>query len=196
MKNLILLFFIVFTAITVTNAQSATQWDMDKAHTSVNFGINHFFSEVTGKFKDFDGTFNFDEKNLGGSKFTFTIKVNSVDTDNSKRDGHLQTADFFDAAQFPEIKFESSKITKKSKSEYNAEGKMTMRGITKKVIIPFKVIGEMNNPMRAGEKVMGISLTTSLNRADYGIGTGDFASDAVIGNEVRINIPIELHRKA
>lgn len=96
---------VLFTAIygLSVQAQGAQMWMLDIPHTSVNFDINHFFSEVKGNFTDFDGTFHFDPSNVKGSKLAFTVNVKSVDTDNAKRDNHLQSPDFFNATDFPEI---------------------------------------------------------------------------------------------
>ena len=89
----------VFGAFSV-NAQNATMWKIDKAHTSVNFSVNHFFSSVTGKFTSFEGDINFDPNNLKASKVNFTVSVKSVNTDDKKRDEHLQSPDFFDAKAY------------------------------------------------------------------------------------------------
>ena len=125
-------FVVLLTTISVftANAQNATNWKLDKAHSSVNFSINHFFSEVTGKFTDFNGTFNFDPNNLKGSQLTFAISVSSVNTDNSKRDKHVQSKDFFDAKSYSEIKFVSTKLEKKSDKEFFAHGKLTIRDLS------------------------------------------------------------------
>lgn len=190
-------FVVLLTTISAftANAQNATNWKLDKAHSSVNFSINHFFSEITGKFTDFNGTFNFDPNNLKGSQFTFTISVSSVNTDNSKRDKHIQSKDFFDAKSYSKIKFVSTKFEKKSDKEFFAHGKLTIRNKTKDVILPFKITGEIEHPMMKGTIVLGLSLNITLNRSDYNVGTGDWAATMVVGDEVRISIPIELNRK-
>lgn len=188
---------IAFSLIFGWNAQGqdATMWKVDKAHTSVNFGINHFFNEVKGKFTEFDGSFHFDPDDLKQSGFSFTIQVNSVDTDNEKRDKHLQSPDFFNAEQFPEIKFVSTKVESLSGNKYQATGKLTIKEVTKNVIIPFSVTGQMEHPMMKGTLILGLRIDTTLDRTDYGVGVGDWAATMVVGDEVRINIPMELNRK-
>ncbi|MCO5248615.1 MAG: YceI family protein [Chitinophagales bacterium] len=180
----------VFTA----NAQNATMWKLDKSHTSVNFSINHFFSAVTGKFKTFDGNFQFDPNNLQSSKADFTISVKTVSTDDSKRDKHLQSADFFDAKSFPNMTFKSTKIEKKSDKEFLVYGKLTIKDKTKDVILPMKITGEMEHPMMKGTIILGVVIDTTINRTDFGVGTGSWAATMVVGDEVRIHIPMELNR--
>ena len=87
------------------NAQDATMWKIDKSHTSVNFSINHFFSSVPGKFTGFDGTIHFDPNNLKGSKAEISVSINSLNTDDTKRDEHVKSKDFFNADAYPKMSF-------------------------------------------------------------------------------------------
>ncbi len=187
---------VLFTALSVfaANAQNAAMWKLDKAHTSVNFSINHFFSAVTGKFTKFDGAFNFDPANLQGSKVGFTIPVSSVNTGDKKRDKHLQSADFFDAKTYENISFTSTSFEKKSDKDFVVHGKLTLRNTTKDVELPFQITGQMEHPMMKGTMIMGLALNTKLNRTAYGVGTGSWAATMVVGDEVDININMELNR--
>lgn len=179
----------------LSKAQNAPAWKVDKAHTSVNFSINHFFSAVTGKFTSFDGSVFFDPYNVSASKVDFTIAVNSVNTDDKKRDNHLQSDAFFDAKKYPNITFVSTKIERQSDKQYRVTGILTIRDKTKEVSLPLRITGEMEHPMMKGTLVLGLVIETTLNRTDYGVGTGDWAATAVVGDEVRITIPMELNRK-
>ncbi|WP_212635260.1 YceI family protein [Pseudozobellia thermophila] len=192
-----MVFAVAITALGTlsVNAQNASMWKVDKSHTSVNFSVNHFFSAVTGKFTDFDGTVHFDPNNLKGSKADFTVAVNSIDTDDAKRDKHLQSADFFDAATYSKITFTSTKFTKNSDKEYVMHGKLTIKDKTKNVKLPMKITGEMEHPMMKGTLILGVVIDTTIDRTDYGVGTGDWAATMVVGDEVRIHIPMELNRK-
>jgi len=185
---------IAFSTLTV-NAQDATKWNVDKSHTSVNFSINRFFSEITGKFTDFDSSFNFDANNLKGSKTEFTVAVNSVNTANEKRDQHLQSADFFDSETYPKMTFTSTKFEKKSDADYLIYGKLTIKDQTKDVVLPMKITGEMEHPMAKGVFILSVAINATINRTDYGVGTGNWATKTVLGDEVKINIPIDLVRK-
>lgn len=185
---------IAFSSLTA-NAQDATKWNLDKSHTSVNFSINRFFSEITGKFTDFDGSFNFDSNNLKGSKTEFIITVNSVNTENEQRDQHLQSADFFDSETYPKMTFTSTKFEKKSDTDYMIYGKLTIKDKTKDIVLPMKITGEMEHPMAKGVFVLGVAINATINRTDYGVGTGNWATTTVLSDEVKINIPIDLVRK-
>jgi len=176
------------------NAQNSTIWKIDKAHTSVNFSINHFFSSVTGKFTNFDGDINIDRNNLKASKVNFTIMVNSVNTDNKKRDEHLQSPDFFNTKAYPNMTFKSTKIEKKSEKEYLVYGKLTIRDKTKDIVLLATITGEMEHPMKKGTIILGILIDTTLDRTEYGVGTGNWATSKVVGDEVKIHIPMELNR--
>lgn len=194
-KNLGLAVVLTAFIAVSTNAQNATVWKVDKAHTSVNFSVNHFFSAVIGKFTKFNGQFNFDPDNLIESKADFTVAINSVNTDNGKRDKHLQSSDFFDAKRYPDMTFKSNKIEMKSDNEYLVYGKLTIKDKTKEVVLPMKITGTMEHPMKKGTIILGIVISTTINRTDFGIGTGDWATTLVVGNEVKIHIPMELNRK-
>lgn len=176
------------------NAQNTTMWKIDKAHTSVNFSVNHFFSSVTGKFTSFEGDINFAPNNLKASKVNFTVLVNSVNTDDKKRDEHLQSPDFFDAKAYPNMTFKSIRIEKKSETEYSVYGKLTIKDKTKDVVLPLKITGEMEHPMMKGTIILGVLIDTTLDRTNYGVGTGNWATTMVVGDEVRIHIPMELNR--
>lgn len=183
----------VFSAF-IVHAQTATMWKLDKSHTSVNFSINHFFSAVTGKFSSFDGNFNFDPINLQSSQADFTIAVKSVNTDDSKRDNHLLSSDFFDAKSYPNMTFRSTKFVKKSDKEYLVHGKLTIKNKSKDVILPMKITGEMEHPMMKGTIILGLVIDANINRNEFEVGTGSWAATMVVGDEVRIHIPIELNR--
>lgn len=176
-------------------AQDAQMWMLDKSHSSVNFSINHFFSEVKGNFTDFEGSFHFDPNNVKGSQLAFMVNVKSVNTDDSKRDNHLQSPDFFNASEFPEIKFESTKIKKVGDKQYEATGKLSIKDVTKTIKIPFNITGQMEHPMMKGTIILGVVIDTTIDRTDYGVGTGDWAATMIVGDEVKIHIPMELNRK-
>lgn len=181
----------IFTA----RAQDATVWQIDKSHSFVNFTINHLFSTVLGSFKEYDGDIYFDLNNLSGSRVDFTIKVNSIHTGDDKRDEHLLNEDFFNAQQFPTITFRSTSFKKNSENEVLVSGKLTIKNQPRDVVLPLKVLGEMQSPIKQGIMVLGLVLDTKIKRSDYGVGTGSFAATAIVGDEVNIHIPMELNRK-
>lgn len=90
--------------------------------------------------------------------------------------------------------FKSTKIEKKSEKEYLVYGKLTIKDKTKDIVLPFKVTGEMEHPMMKGTVILGLTTNLKINRNDYGVGTGDWAATMVVGDEVDINIHMELNR--
>lgn len=186
---------LTLASVAVLQAQTAApMWKVDKAHTFVNFSINHFFSTVTGKFTAFDGVFQLDPENLQGSKAEFTIAVNSINTDNEKRDKHLLSADFFHTEKYPNITFKSTKIEKKADDLFLVYGKLTIKNKVGNVVLPVTVKGQMEHPMMKGVMILGVSTQLKLNRNSYGVGTGDWAATMVVGDEVAVSIDMELNR--
>ena len=181
--------FMSFTTITV----EAPEWNIDNNHTSISFEVNHFFTPVTGSFKDFEGNLSFDPENLDGSNASFTVQIASVETDNEKRNDHLQSADFFDAKNYPEMKFVSTSFTK-SGDDYTLNGNLTIRDVTKEVSIPIDLLGLGDHPMKKGKLITAMRAAFSLNRNDYGVGTGSWAATAVVGDEVKVSILLEANR--
>jgi polyisoprenoid-binding protein YceI len=189
------LFLLVTLVATALQGQNAPEWKLDKSHASVQFGINHFFSEVPGSFSDFTGTFYFDENNLKGSKVEFAVKVASVTTGEPDRDSHLQSPDFFDAAKYPQMTFVSTGIQKTGANTYNIQGKLTIRDVTRTVTLPLIITGKADNPWKEGAVIMGWKIETTLDRTQYGVGTGSWAATAIVGDEVRIKVQMELDGK-
>jgi polyisoprenoid-binding protein YceI len=175
-------------------AAAAFSWKIDKTHSGINFSVDHFFSAVTGNFTDYSGTISFDENNLEGSSVSFTIPVSSINTQDAKRDKHLQSSDFFDAKKFPAITFESEKFYKKD-GALKVLGNLTIRNVTKQVVFPIVIKGKMDHPMMKGTELLGISIATKIDRTMFEVGTGSWAATSVVGDEVLINVNMELNRK-
>lgn len=171
-----------------------TKWSVDKDHASVAFEINHFFTPVKGQFLDFGGTFNLDKEDLTKNPvIEFSVNVASVSTANKKRDTHLQSADFFNAKGWAEIKFVATSVVKTGDNTYKAVGTLQIRDVKKPFEVPFTLLGVQK--VKAGlmsTEVMGIRVKTELNRNDFGVGTGSWAATAVVGATVGIDILLEL----
>lgn len=171
----------------------ALSWSIDKSHSSINFEVRHFFAKVPGSFEDYTATVNFSPDNLAESSIDVTIQVPSINTKNDRRDGHLQSADFFNAEEFSSITFKSSKIESKGDNNFVAQGILTIKDVSKDFELPFTLLGVMDHPRRENGVIAGISSEFTLLRNDFGVGTGDYISDAVIGNEVDITLNLELN---
>lgn len=148
-----------------------TTWKIDPAHTEVGFQVRHFFSKVHGTFHDVSGTIAFDEADAAATKIDAVVRVASVDTGNQKRDGHLQSPDFFNAATDSLITFKSTKITKAGKNKFKIAGDFTLRGVTKPVVFDAEFLGSSAVSVGGqswGSKA-GFSATTVINRKDFGV---------------------------
>ncbi|WP_018127215.1 YceI family protein [Balneola vulgaris] len=194
MKKSIKLFSILFlSSFAIAATYVSTIWTVDKAHSSITFDIRHFFSDVTGSFDNYEADIKFDPQNLDESMIDVTIMVASVNTKNERRDGHLRTADFFNAEKYPHITFKSDRIVSNGDGKFTAEGKLTIKDVTKDFDLPFTLLGVMDNPR--GGKIAGISSEFVILRNEFGVGTGDYVSDKVIGNEVKTKLNLELNAK-
>lgn len=170
----------------------ADTFTVDKNHSEATFQVRHMMSKVTGKFEDFDGKVNIDRAKPAASSVEFNIKTASVNTGVADRDKHLRTADFFDAEKYPEITFKSTKIAAtKTKDVYAVTGDLTMRGVTKRITIPVEFGGFGKDPW--GNERAGFSLTTTVNRKDYGINWNQALDNGgvLLSDNVTINVNIE-----
>ena len=170
-------------------------YNVDKAHSEVTFRVRHFVTKVAGRFDDFSGTISMAPAKPGASSVEFAIKTASINTANTGRDNHLKSADFFDAEKNPEITFKSTKIVPVDADSFNVTGVFTMHGTAKELTIPVDFGGTVTDA-RGTEKA-GFSLTTKLNRKDYGIvwnQTLDSGS-MVLGDEVEITVNIEANKR-
>jgi polyisoprenoid-binding protein YceI len=170
-----------------------TDWKIDPSHSSINFEVAHMVvSDVVGKFDSFDGKILAEKADFTDASISFTIQVSSVNTENEKRDGHLQGADFFDVAKYPTIEFKSKSLKVVSGNKYLLKGDLTMHGVTKEVELNVKYNGTIKDPWggtRAGFKVSG-----EIVRADYGLlyNSALEAGGVMIGETVAINVNLEL----
>ncbi|MDZ7691372.1 MAG: YceI family protein [Balneolaceae bacterium] len=187
-------FFLVSGAVTPITNMAATQWKIDKAHSKLSFEVIHFFTPVSGQFTDYNSEIYFSPDNLEESSIDVEVQVSSIDTDNEKRDGHLQSDDFFNAEEYPTITFSSDEIVKRSgENEYAAIGTLTIKDVSEEVELPFTVLGIRDHPMQENTRLAGIKFTKTINRNDYNVGTGDWVATAVVGGEVDITGTLELN---
>ena len=195
MKRLSLSLFLVLILSLPVFVQ-ATEWKFDQSHTNIGFSITHLvISDVTGRFKEFDGTLTSDSDDFSGSQVSIVIKTASIDTDNEKRDGHLRSADFFDAEKNHEITFKSTSFEKVSDKKYKVSGKFSMNGVTKDVVLDATLTGVITDPW--GGTRAGFKAVATLERYDYNL-TYNKALEAggfLIGKTVDIIINVELVKK-
>ncbi len=185
MKKWIVLFVAFAFA---ANVSAQTKWTADSAHSFLNFSIKHLgVSFVNGKMDKYDGTLEMKDEDVSTAKFNFTIAVNSVNTGIQMRDDHLKSADFFDAAKYPNITFVSTEVKKVKGNTYKLTGNLTIKDITKKVTFDLVYGGKAKDGY--GNEVMGFQGKTTIDRTVYNIsfdstGTG-------VAKDVELNINLE-----
>lgn len=188
------LIFMAGTAVAgiADNNQRSDVWEIDRSHSAINFSINHFFTPVDGAFDDYNAEVLFDPNDLEGSSISVTIPIESINTRNDRRDNHLMSEDFFNAEQWPNLTFESNTIEQTGDNQFVAKGQLTIRDVSRDFELPFELLGVMDHPMQEGKKVAGIVADAELMRTDFGVGVGDWAATAVVGDKVDIEINLEL----
>ena len=157
-------------------------YNVDKSHSSVGFTITHLsVSDIDGSFKTFDAKFTSSKEDFSDAIFEFSADVNSINTDNDKRDGHLKSPDFFDVAKFATLTFKSKSVKKVAGNKYTIIGDLTMHGVTK-IINLDAVIRTGVNPM-SKKNIVGVKVNGTVNRSTFGIGAsmpGTMLSEDVI----------------
>lgn len=168
----------------LTATSFAQTWNVDKAHAKVGFTITHLMvSDVDGMFKTFDATINSSKPDFSDAVFNLTAQTASIFTDNEKRDGHLKSADFFDAEKNPTVTFKSTAVKKTGNNKLKVTGDLTMHGVTKSVVLEATFKGPTTNPMTKKPDV-GFKVTGKIKRSDFKL--GDSMPDAMISQEVII----------
>ena len=180
----------------LTSFSQAAKWAYDASHAKIGFSISHFgISETEGKFTKFDGTVLSDRPDFSDARIDFTIDVNSINTEDAKRDTHLRSADFFDVAKYPQIVFKSKSLKPVGNNKYKLTGDFTMHGITREITLDVAYRGTVIDPYKntkAGFKISG-----AIDRTKYGLTwNGTLAAgELLVGNEVMLDINIELLKK-
>lgn len=172
-------------------------WTIDTVHSEIGFKIKHLvISTVSGKFTSFEGKLEGEPEDLAESEISFSADIGSITTGNDQRDGHLKSADFFDAANHPKLTFFSTAIVKKEGNEYRVAGDLTIRDTTKSVTLNVEFGGIQNNLY--GQTVAGFGITGKINRQDYGL-TWNAVTEAggiVVSDEMKLAIDVELVKLA
>jgi polyisoprenoid-binding protein YceI len=166
------------------------RFTIDKAHSEAVFQVRHLITKVRGRFTDFEGTFEYNEAHHELSSVTFSIKAASLDTHAADRDTHLRSVDFFDVENYPTITFASTKVTG-SGGQLQVFGPLTIRGISKDIILPVSYLGGAKDPW--GNVRAGFETEITLNRKDFGLNwnaaleTGGF----LVGDEVKVTLSVQ-----
>lgn len=171
------------------------KWTIDTDHSVAAFSVRHMtVANVRGQFNTMSGTVEFDQADPAGASVTAEIEVASITTGIRKRDDHLLSADFFDAANYPKISFRSTKVESAGGNRARISGDLTIRGITRPVTMDAEYFGPVKSPEAlGGETTVGFSASVAVNRQDFGvkwnvpIGDGEL----MVANDVKITLDIE-----
>jgi polyisoprenoid-binding protein YceI len=193
MKQFGLLVAALMLVASVSAAQGA--WTFDKVHSSVQFSIKHMvISTVTGAFKDFSVDLKSDKPDFTDASVHAVIKVASINTDNTMRDGHLKSDDFFNAEKFPEIKFVSTAFEKVGENKYKITGNLTIRDVTKQATFDATLGGTLKTDRGT---LSAWSATTTVNRFDYNLKWSKTLETGglMVGQDVTISLNLELNKQ-
>jgi polyisoprenoid-binding protein YceI len=175
----------------------AIVYDIDPTHSSAHFSVRHLMiSNVKGEFTKVSGTVTFDAENPAASKVESTIDVASLHTRDEQRDGHLKSAEFFDVANFPAIKFVSTSVEADGHDEYLVKGDMTIHGVTRQETLHVEgPTPEVKDPW--GNLKAGAAATGKISRKDFGMTWNATleTGGVMIGDEIKINLEVELTRR-
>jgi polyisoprenoid-binding protein YceI len=191
--NRALAFFALIALVAAPAMAAAQVWTIDASHTTVGFEVRHLFTNVGGKFNEVSGSITYDPATPAAASVEATIPVASIDTRNERRDGHLKSADFFDAEKYPNITFKSAKVEPAGDKKLKVTGDLTMHGVTKLVVMDVEFLGASAHPMMEGAKVAGFTARTKIDRKEFGI-VWNKALDAggtLLGDDVSIQIDVE-----
>jgi len=185
-KNIVFFFLLLSGSLSTSFGQT---WSLDKSHAKLGFSVTHLMvSNVEGNFKSFDAKITSAQDDFSNAVIELSADINSIDTDDSQRDGHLMSPDFFDVAKFSTLTFKSTSFKKVADKKYKMEGNLTMHGVTKKVELDVTFNGTAIHPYTkktiAGFKVSGI-----IKRSDFAIGAT--VPGAVVSDEVEISTNAE-----
>lgn len=168
-------------------AAEVLHYELENPHTQIVFFVNHLgFSNSSGKFLKYDGSFTLDTDHPENSTVSATIHVDSLDMGHDVWEEHLKAAKFFNAAEYPEMTFQSTKVEPTGENTAKVTGNLTLLGQTKPVVLDVVLNKKGTHPM-SGKQVAGLSATGKINRTDWGM---DYAVPGV-GDEVELRIEVE-----
>jgi len=189
--------FAVALALAIPAFAHADTWQIDPAHTNVEFTVRHMMiSNVKGQFEKTSGTITTNGNDPTTAKIDATIDASSINTRVDKRDAHLKSPDFLDVEKFPTITFKSTKIEADGPNKWKVTGDLTLHGVTKPVVLEVESSGPpITDP--SGKMRAGASATATISRKDFGIvwNKAMETGGVLVGDEVAISIDVEAIKK-
>ncbi|HTG66831.1 MAG TPA: YceI family protein [Flavobacterium sp.] len=171
---------------------ATTKWAIDSTHSEIGFKVKHMmFTNVSGNFSDYEANISTEDDNFENANIEFSANIDSISTNNTDRDNHLKSGDFFDAENYPKLTFKASSLTKKG-DDYELTGDLSLRGVTKTVTLPTEFSGLMKDPW--GNTKAGLNISGKINRKEWGLNWNSAleAGGVLVGEEVRLNIELQL----
>ncbi|WP_461452013.1 YceI family protein [Mucilaginibacter sp.] len=168
---------------------TTTKWVLDPMHSEVQFKVKHLvISTVSGFFKSFEGELDTENDDFTNAKINFSLDINSIDTNQSQRDEHLKSAEFFDAEKYPKISFKSTSFTKSGDDEYKLVGDLTVKDVTKQVTLDVEFGGAADDFY--GNTKAGFEISGKINRKDFGLTWSGVteAGAVVVGEDIKLLI--------
>lgn len=176
---------------------AAEPFTVDTSHSHIEFSVRHLgISNVRGEFKDYNVNLLIDTESLPTSSVELAIAAKSIDTGVDRRDGHLRSSDFLDIDNHPEITFKSKSIRAKGDGEFEVTGDLTIRGVTRQVVMPVTLAGPIKD--MGGNARVGIEGSLTINRQDYGVSWNRLldSGGVVVSDEVKISFELEASHEA
>jgi polyisoprenoid-binding protein YceI len=184
MKKLILFVALISTGL-LAFKPIASSWSVDNAHSKLGFEITHLMlTDIEGSFKNVESKITSSKADFSDAVVELTADVNSVNTDNEKRDAHLVGADFFDAEKYPKLTFKSTSFKKVGNNKYKVNGNLSFHGVTKPVTLDATLKG-INVNAQTKKETAGFKVTGTIKRSDFNFGTK--YPTAMLSDEVTLN---------
>lgn len=169
-----------------------TLWNIDPTHSEVQFKVKHLvISTVTGSFDSYDGRIKADGEDFENARATFTADIDSISTNNGDRDQHLKSDDFFNAEEYPQLKFESTDFEKVADGQYKVSGDLTIRDVTKEIELDVVHGGTVGDPY--GQTKAGFEISGTINRKEFGLTWSAVteAGNVVVGDDVKLQMNVQ-----
>jgi polyisoprenoid-binding protein YceI len=170
-----------------------TKWTIDGMHSEIGFKVRHMMiSNVSGNFGNFKAEASTNGDDFSTANFSFNASIDSINTGVADRDGHLKSADFFDAATYPELMFHSTSVKKLNDNELEISGEMNIKGIVKPITLLADFAGIAVDPY--GQTKAGMSLTGKIKRSEFGLTWSAVteAGNIVLGDDINLNCEVQL----
>lgn len=182
---------------TTNQIQETTKWTLDPAHSELTFKVKHLMiSNVKGEFKDFDVKMDVMDGDLSKANILVKVDTPSISTNNTGRDNHLKSEDFFDVEKYPELSFETKSARRTGDDEYQLKGLLTIKDVSREVVLDMEFGGYMKDPY--GNEKAGFSVSGKINREDFGLNWNAAleAGGVMVSGEVKLNAEVQMVKEA